>query len=287
MGLDESACGAVRSDVLAATNARSVVFDLFGDYIRYAGGAIGLTSLCDLLAPFGVSPEAARTVMTRLRSEGWFESTKDGRTVTYSLSSKALSMLDEGRDRIFTRDTSPWDGTWHIAIYQVPEQQRKSREALRKRLMFLGYGSLAPATWISARDHSSHVTAIVEELRGSKAMLQITQMTARTAGPENNRDLAQRCWQLGEINQQYRRWLSEWRPVIKRIQANKLSGPDALVTRVSLVRSFRSFPFFDPELPPELLPTPWHGVAAYRAFMDAHQSLEKEATIWFSSVFSP
>jgi len=272
---------------LAATNARSVVFDLFGDYIRYAGGAVGLTSLCELLAPFGVSPEAARTVMTRLRSEGWFESAKDGRTVTYSLSSKALSMLDEGRDRIFNRDASPWDGTWHIAIYQVPEQQRKSREALRKRLMFLGYGSLAPATWISARDHSSHVTAIVEELRGSKATLQITQMTARTAEPESNRDLAQRCWQLEEINQQYKRWLSEWRPVIKRIRANKLSEPDALVTRVSLVRSFRSFPFFDPELPPELLPTPWHGVAAYREFMDAHQSLEKEATVWFSSIFSP
>ena len=272
---------------MAATNARSVVFDLFGDYIRYAGGAIGLTSLCELLAPFGVSPEAARTVMTRLRSEAWFESTKDGRTVTYSLSSKALSMLDEGRDRIFNRDASPWDETWHIAVYQVPEQQRKSREALRKRLMFLGYGSLAPATWISARDHSSQVAAIVVELRGAKAKLQITQLAARTAGRESDRDLARRCWQLGEINQQYKRWLSEWRPVVKRTQARKLSGPDALVSRVGLVRSFRSFPFIDPELPPELLPTPWHGSAAYRAFMDAHQSLEKEATAWFSSIFSP
>lgn len=271
---------------MPATSARSLVFDLFGDYIRYAGEAIGLAALCELLAPFGVSPEAARTVMTRLRSEGWFESEKDGRTVTYILSPRAVAMLDEGRDRIFNRDTSPWDGRWHLAVYQVPEQQRKTREALRKRLTFLGYGSLAPSTWLSARDQSAHVSAVVRDLSLSKEGLHITQMVAHTAGDGGDRELARRCWQLDEINGQYEQWLTEWTPVIKRVRAKKLSGPNALVTRVNLVRSFRSFPFFDPELPADLLPTPWHGIAAYRTFMDAHRSLEGEATAWFYSVFA-
>ena len=29
-------------------------------------------------------------------------------------------MLDEGRDRIFSRSKEPWDGNWHMVIYQVP-----------------------------------------------------------------------------------------------------------------------------------------------------------------------
>jgi phenylacetic acid degradation operon negative regulatory protein len=278
--------GVVRSGVLPAANARSLVFDLFGDYIRYAGEAIGLTALCELIAPFGVSPEAARTVMTRLRSEGWFDSEKDGRTVTYMLSPRAISMLNEGRDRIFTRDTSPWDGRWHLAIYQVPEQQRKTREALRKRLTFLGYGTLAPSTWISARDRSAQVSSVVRDLTRSEAGLTLTQMTAHTSGARGDRELAERCWQLNEINRHYKHWLTEWAPALKRVRANKLSGSADLVTRVNLVHSFRSFPFFDPELPANLLPTPWHGVAAYQAFIHAHRTLEDEANHWFRSVLS-
>ena len=265
-------------------NARSIVFDLFGDYIRYTGGSIGLAPLCELLAPFGISPEAARTVMTRLRSEGWFESSKHGRTVTYGLTPMGFSMLDEGRDRIFSRDDSPWDGQWHVVVYQVPEQQRKAREVLRKRLASLGYGSLAPATWISARNHSEHVTAIADDLIAIQPGLQITQIVAHTAGRSSDSELAHRCWQLDELNRQYKQWLTEWAPTLKRIQAGKLSGSEALVTRVRLVRSFRGFPFSDPELPSDLLPKPWRGTDAYLAFMQAHKTLEPEADAWFRSV---
>jgi phenylacetic acid degradation operon negative regulatory protein len=268
-------------------NARSIVFDLFGDYIRYTGGSIGLAPLCELLATFGISPEAARTVMTRLRSEGWFESTKDGRTVTYILTPRAISMLDEGRDRIFSRDDSPWDAHWHVVVYQVPEQQRKAREVLRKRLAFLGYGSLGPATWISARNHSEHVTAIANDLIAIQPGLQITQLVARAGGGTSDRELAHRCWQLDELNGQYKRWLDEWAPTLRKIEAAKLTGPEALIARVGLVRSFRGFPFSDPELPPDLLPDPWLGTDAYLAFMEAHQTLEHEANAWFHSVLQP
>ncbi|HEV7686897.1 MAG TPA: PaaX family transcriptional regulator, partial [Acidimicrobiia bacterium] len=36
---------------------RSIVFDLFGEYIRYDGGEIGLRALVELLAPFGISED--------------------------------------------------------------------------------------------------------------------------------------------------------------------------------------------------------------------------------------
>ncbi|GAA2331515.1 PaaX family transcriptional regulator [Dactylosporangium salmoneum] len=268
----------------AARNTRSVVFDLFGDFIRYEGGAIGLSKLCQLLAPFEVQPDAARATMTRLRTEGWFSSERSGRTVMYSLTPKGLSMLDEGRERIFNRDDAAWDGTWHLVTYQVPEDRRSVRDVLRKRLAFLGYGALAPATWVSPRDHADRVTALANELTADEPGLHLTQLTARTGSRESDREMAHRCWQLAELNGQYRDWLADWRPTFPRVHSGASRGSDALVTRVNLVRSYRRFPFADPGLPAELLPHPWHGDTAWSEFIAAYRALGAESGAWFRTV---
>src|SRR3954462_425530 len=94
--------------------ARSLVFDLFGDYLRYRGGEIRLQQLVALLACFGVPEPTVRVVVTRLRKEGWLDSRRDGRETVYALRPSTLTMLDEGRARIFDRSRGPWDGLWHM-----------------------------------------------------------------------------------------------------------------------------------------------------------------------------
>ena len=71
--------------------------------------------------------------------------------------SKLTHLDDEGRARIFGRNVEPWDGTWHMAIYTVPETSRELRDTLRKQLAWLGFGPLASSTWISSRDQEAHV----------------------------------------------------------------------------------------------------------------------------------
>jgi phenylacetic acid degradation operon negative regulatory protein len=58
--------------------ARSLVFDLFGDFLRYCGGEVvrGLITLADC---FRVPEPTVRVVVTRLRKEGWLVSRRDGR----------------------------------------------------------------------------------------------------------------------------------------------------------------------------------------------------------------
>ena len=58
---------------------RSIVFDLFGEYIRYDGGEIGLRALVELFRPFGIGEDVVRVLMARLRKEGWFEASRAGR----------------------------------------------------------------------------------------------------------------------------------------------------------------------------------------------------------------
>ncbi len=68
--------------------ARSLVFDLFGDYPRYRGGQVRLRGLVAPPDCFGI-PEA--TV------RGWLSAAWEGRETVYSLTDTAWQMLDEGR----------------------------------------------------------------------------------------------------------------------------------------------------------------------------------------------
>ena len=137
--------------------ARSLVFDLFGDYLRYRDGVVRLRSLVALMDAFEVPETTVRVVVTRLRKEGWLDSEKSGRETTYSLTPAAWKLLDEGRSRIFERARGPWDGQWHMVMYSVPETDRAMREQLRKKLAWLGFGPLSSSVWLSAHDRTSAV----------------------------------------------------------------------------------------------------------------------------------
>ena len=114
--------------------ARSVVFDLFGDHLRYRGGEVRLRALVALMACFDVPEPTVRVVVGRLRREGWLASRRDGRETAYLLTPAAWELLDEGRTRIFQRVAGPWDGCWHMVIYSVAEVDVAVREQIRKQL---------------------------------------------------------------------------------------------------------------------------------------------------------
>jgi phenylacetic acid degradation operon negative regulatory protein len=118
-----------------------LVFDLFGDYLRYRDGAVRLRSLVALMDAFEVPESTVCVVVTRMRNEGWLDSERAGRETTYRLTAGAWHLLDEGRKRIFERASEPWDGHWHMLMYSVPETDRAPREQLRKKLAWLGSGS--------------------------------------------------------------------------------------------------------------------------------------------------
>ena len=100
--------------------ARSLVFDRFGDYLRYRSGRVRLRALAAMLGCFGIQEATARVVAARLRREGRLTAEREGRETVYSLTRESWQMLDEGRARVFHRVSAPWDGQWHMVIYQVP-----------------------------------------------------------------------------------------------------------------------------------------------------------------------
>lgn len=266
--------------LVVSVKARSLVFDLFGDYLRYRGGEARLRTLSTLMGCFDVPEPTVRVVVTRLRKEGWLESRRDGRETTYLLTDAAWRLLDQGRSRIFDRATGPWDGHWHMIIYSVPETERALREQLRKKLSWLGFGPLSASVWLSPHDLIGQVRADF----GENPAVRLDAFHARSDGAGSDREMADRAWDLVGLDRDYAAMLGEYRPRLDRYRSGELRGRDALVERMRLMHYYRRFPFRDPDLPPELLPAGWSGRAAHLVFLEAHGLLRSAADGFVDSV---
>lgn len=253
--------------------ARSLVFDLFGDYLRYRGGQVRLRALVALLGCFGIPEATTRVAAARLRKEGWLSADKEGREAVYSLTPDAWQMLDEGRARIFQRASGPWDGQWHMVIYQVPETERALREQLRRRLAWLGFGPLSPSVWLSPHDRRQEVR---NEFADSPSV-QLDTFRSRSEGSEADRDIVARAWDLGALDRDYRDLLGRYSSRLGGYRAGAPDDRTALVERMRLTYDYRHFPFRDPDLPPELLPVDWSGRRAHDVFLEAHGLLRSAA----------
>jgi phenylacetic acid degradation operon negative regulatory protein len=262
--------------------ARAMVFDLFGDYLRYRGGEVKLRVLVDLMATFDVPQATVRVIAARMRKEGWLEARRGGRETTYVLTEAAWRLLDEGLARIFARASGPWDGQWSMVVYQVPETERGAREHLRKRLSWFGFGPLAPSIWISPHDRAAQVRD--EFLDYAPARLDV--LRARSGGTASDRDMAARAWDLESLDRDYAALMAHYQPRLADYRRRALRGQEALVERMTLVNDYRHFPFRDPDLPPELLPEGWAGRAAHEVFLEAHGLLREPAEAYVDDVLA-
>jgi len=123
-----------------------IIFVLFGDVIIQRGGQVWTASLLQMLEVLGVSERAARSTLSRMTRKGWLKPERDGRHSMYALTAKGRRILDEGGQRIFEPRKAEWDGHWHMVVYSLPENKRKLRNDLRKRLAWLCLAFLL-ASW--------------------------------------------------------------------------------------------------------------------------------------------
>jgi len=251
---------------------RSIVFDLYGEYFRYRGGAAKLGVLTDLLGIFGVEPATVRVVMTRLRRDGWFDSERSGREVTYVLNDKSWRLLDDGRARIFERHHGDWDRSWTQALVDDQMADRDRRQRVEKALTWWGFGHAGGNSWFSPHDHRKKVS---ETLEGDDE-LAVMFLRSTSSAITTDRILARRCWDLRELGRDYQSFIEEYQPRLAGYRRG-LPGPAALVERTTLIQKYRHYPFRDPDLPEVLQPTGWRGRAAHEVFLECHDILREAA----------
>jgi len=257
-----------------AMKPRAILWDLFGDHLRYVDdGRMPMRALNRLLDVFSVGESTSRVVLARMRREGWFTTYRDGRQTSYALTGRSIRMLDEGRVRIFDRGRDDWDGIWRMVIYGVPEQSRGERDRVRRTLAWHGFGPLAMATWISPHPRLETVRNAFADLAATRVDLLESRSLSRAA----DREMAFRCWDLDGLGQDYLALIRTYEQLPAPAELAALPGPEALRRQVELVASYRTVPFRDPDLPAALLPEGWQGRRAHALFIAAHDALHGPA----------
>jgi phenylacetic acid degradation operon negative regulatory protein len=257
---------------------RSLVLDMFGEYLRYLGDEVRLTQVTALLGEFNVAPATVRVTMSRLRNEKWFTSRRVGRETLYSLTDHMRLVLDEGRERIFAPSARAWSGSWTMVIYQMSESERLERNQLRKTLAWHGFGPLSNSTWLAPGNRGPEVREVAGDLAGA----QFDILSCHSEGVEHDRSLAARCWDLDTLAKDYEAFNTAHASLEE--QASSLEGPAALRARTELISTFRHFPFRDPRLPAELRPSPWPGDEAHELFRKTYDVLGVAARAYVNTI---
>lgn len=267
-------------------NTRSMIFTLYGDYIRYYGGEIWIGSLIRLMQAFGHNAQAIRAAISRMSKQGWVEAKKVGNKSYYSLTTRGKKRMDEAAQRIFKLQAQEWDGKWRMLIYSIPEEKRSVRDELRKELVWSGFGSLTYSCYLSPNPLEEQVNDMIARYQIEPY---VDFFVSTYDGPQQNHDLVSRCWNIAEINQKYQQFIEGYsqKYVIDKNKLSKgqMSDVDCFVERTKLVHEYRKFLFVDPGLPDELLPRDWLGEYAAALFKDYYRLLAQPASRFFEQVY--
>jgi phenylacetic acid degradation operon negative regulatory protein len=244
--------------------ARSALFDVYGDHLRRRGGAAPVASLIRLLGALEIQAPAVRTAISRMVRQGWLEPVATADGPGYRLTERAERRLDDAYDRVYRTGSGAggesWDGRWHVLVTERPDS-RSARERLGGGLAFLGYAPLSGGTWIAPRERPE--TGAVLQAEG----VQAERFTASYDG--EGADLAGRAWDLEALAAAYERFEVEAQALLEAMTDGPESERAAFATRSQLVHEWRKFLFIDPDLPDAVLPTGWPGHRAAKMFDQA------------------
>lgn len=223
----------------------------------------------DMYQPFWENPYSLRTMLGEIHAENEYRRLKKAQIY---LNRKDLVKITDGRNgkklvltsrarRIFYEEfplaklrKERWGGSWTIAMYDFPERKRVLRNIIRNKLKSLGFGQPQESLLVSPLPLARPVQQLIE---GEEINEFVWVLTARRVLGLSNREVAQRAWNLAELDDLYAKLLTVL-PKAKRKKEGDLLK--------EWQRCFLAVDAADPYLPFELLPEDWSGENCRRAF---------------------
>lgn len=263
-------------------SCRSMIFTLYGAYIRKYGNQISNQSLTTIMGQFGFSPESVRGAVFRMIKQGWLERKREGRNTFFFLTPEGKSRVRQGVVRIFEIDQTTWDEKWHLLTYSISEKRRNIRDELRRELVWLGFGTISIGTWVTPWNLKELIDPLIRkhQLEGQVEFFSSTHL-----GYSSNQSLVERCWNLYEISNAYKSFIRKWETRREKISSIIDQPAECFKEQILLIHDWRKFLHLDPKLPFVLLPDDWIGKQALVLFNDYYNLLDKQATSYFKSVF--
>jgi phenylacetic acid degradation operon negative regulatory protein len=213
-------------------------------------GSVLMRLLCDL----GLSDAAARSLLLRMRREGWLSSERVGREARYRLA-PILNATQNRLERQLHGERPAWDGSFSGVLYTVPERHRAFRDRLRRCAQILGYVTLRPGLLIATTDRYEELTA---ELPRRPPGTQMLWMSLKLS-PQDSHRVAAELWALDALSARYRDVLAD--ALDRTIRAERTPPRNTEALRAFAAATFPVYEIAgeDPDLPTVLLPPDWPG----------------------------
>jgi phenylacetic acid degradation operon negative regulatory protein len=226
---------------------------ILGEYVLPTRGGVWQETLVGALNALEHKPHAARQALARSITGGWLSTERRGRRSRVQLTRETADMLRSGADRIYHFGLPwEWEGHWLLVVLRVPEDRREVRHHVRTQLAWAGFGSLGNGLWITP-----HV-----EREGELPAMAGADSVAELEG-------------VADTYQEF----------IDRFRGQRPKTPEAVFrAQTELVHEWRKFPFVDPDLPEEMLPSGWPRSAARQVFEDRHAAWHEPAQEYFRSL---
>jgi phenylacetic acid degradation operon negative regulatory protein len=275
---DSAGVNEPESDALAGAVARSgapprvwsLAVSFLGDCIVPRGGEVGMATITEVLAAFGIDPGAARTAMSRLANDGWVTRQKVGRLSFYALTPVALAESEAASRRIYAARHPQAACSWRVYLGRglpKPDQAR-----LRARLGRRG-----------AADFGGHVY-LVPAGEDSPEPGQAIALMADPLPEAEARRLVERAFDLRALDADYARFAAAFAPVRESLETGrKPVGLEAVAMRVFVIHCFRRIVLRDPLIPAPYLPADWPGIAARDIAGAIWRALFRASEAWLDS----
>ncbi|GAA5199619.1 PaaX family transcriptional regulator C-terminal domain-containing protein [Arthrobacter gyeryongensis] len=247
----------------------SLLRTVIGLYLRDAGGWMSTRHIIALMEALDVTAAVSRTALSRLKKKEIVVPQLRHGVPGFAVTEGAASMLARGDRRIFNPRHMSAADRWCLVSFSIPETEREKRHQLRRRLHWIGCGTVAAGLWICPDSLREEVEEILEdlELRGM-ATLFVTD-TPLVGG--SLRDAASAWWDLDAVAELHRDFIRHHGSAAGDDGPGKGSddGPASAGTFARYVRCidrWRIIPYLDPGLPADFLPGDWPGMAGIALF---------------------
>lgn len=240
-------------------SATSLLRTIIGSYLRSLGGWVSIAELIRLMDAVGVSASHTRTAVLRVKKKGLLVPESVTGHSGYRLSADAVPMLERGDRRIFTFRQQRDGGPWCLVSFSLPESERAARHQLRRRLGWIGCGTVAPGLWICPAFLTDEVEGILADLGLRHVATVFITDTPQIAG--TLQDAVRQWWDLDSIASLHRGFIASFSGY------GPVNDPrEAFADYVTVLDRWRTIPYLDPGLQPRALPKDWPGFESVALF---------------------
>jgi len=246
-------------------SAPSLLRTIIGSYLRGLDGWISVAEVIRLMSALDLSPEHTRTAIARVKKKGLLIPERVDSVRGYRLAEDAIPMLESGDRRIFNFRQQRDGGAWCLVSFSLPESARAARHQLRRRLAWIGCGTVATGLWICPAFLVGEVEEILEDLDIRECATVFITDTPQTAG--GLQDAVARWWDLDRIARLHRTFLADFSDVAEHSGGARDGDRErAFRGYVRALDGWRTIPYLDPGLQPRVLPEDWPGFESVALF---------------------